>query len=582
MGLVKRLGQYLGAHQRAVLLALLGILHVTLLAGMDSLIGLMFWLVDVGLFLLWQPFVRGEKQLGRGELLFILTALVAGSWLYSTWLLIVWVVVLAALLGGRVLMVVHRPTRLFFLLAFADLLCALLIVLVPSVVPGYASSGLSLEAGFSWGAPAIIVLMAMIRIPAEARVATQRMVDLLYSLFVFFMIAVLTLGSLAFMLLSGTSYVEAVFKASLSLAGTLLVLAFAWDARRGFGGVGTVISRYFLNLGLPFENWLHRLMQHSVAEPDPERFLSATLAGIVELPWVLGIAWEPGPGARAGSGRLGGTSPFVGEFPGAPLSFRLFTVHKLSPALVWHFHLLLQLTNDYYAAKQRSRELQRISYLEAVHETGARLTHDVKNLLQSLNALCYAAQQPSTSGDEQLRTLLSRQLPQITHRLSGTLDKLRHPEVRANDGASGRAGDAVASVWWVSLRQRYETRDVVFEEACLVENAHVPAELFDSAADNLLENALSKQQMDSSVRVTVALRPDASTLRVSDTGRAIEASLAGALLTMPVSSETGLGTGLYHAARLAERYGFSLTLVSNVDGNVCFELRRAVVASEPH
>ena len=582
MGLLKRSGQYLGGHQRVVLLGLLGVLHVTLLTGTDNLIGLMFWLGNVGLFLLWQPFVRGEKQLGRGELLFILAALVAGSWLYGTWLLVVWVGLLAALLGGRVLMITHRPTRLFYLLAFAYLLGALLIALIPRVVPGYASSGLPLEAGFSWGAPLLIALMAMIRIPAEVHASAQRMVDLLYSLFVFFMIAVLTLGSLAFMLLSGASYVEAVVKASLSLAGALLVLAFAWDTRRGFGGFGALISRYYLNLGMPFENWLQKLMQRSAAEPDPERFLSATLAGMVELPWVVGVAWQPSPGARGGYGQVGETSLFVGEFPGVPLRFSLFSVHKLSPALVWHFHLLLQLTNDYYAAKQRSLELQRVNYLEAVHETGARLTHDVKNLLQSLNALCYAAQQPSSDGDDRLRSLLSRQLPLITHRLGGTLEKLRRPEVRSADSASGRAGDAVASMWWTLLCQRYENRDVVFDDVRLEERARVPAELFDSAIDNLLENALSKQQMDASVRVSVTLQQDASALRVKDTGRAIDASLAGDLFAMPVSSEMGLGTGLYHAARLAEGFGFALSLVSNVDGNVCFELRRAAAVNGLH
>ena len=41
---------------------------------------------------------------------------------------------LAALLGGRVLLLGHRPTRIFYLLAFAYLLCALLVWLVPRVV----------------------------------------------------------------------------------------------------------------------------------------------------------------------------------------------------------------------------------------------------------------------------------------------------------------------------------------------------------------------------------------------------------------------------------------------------------------
>ena len=40
--------------------------------------------------------------------------------------------------------------------------------------------------------------------------------------------------------------------------------------------------------------------------------------------------------------------------------------------------------NAYYLAKRHAQEIERGHYLRAVHETGARLTHDVKNVLQSL------------------------------------------------------------------------------------------------------------------------------------------------------------------------------------------------------
>ncbi|MEF8720681.1 MAG: hypothetical protein V5B44_24430 [Candidatus Accumulibacter necessarius] len=57
---------------------------------------------------------------------------------YGWWLLIVWVVMLAALVGGRVMFIDHRPTRIFYLIAFAYLLAALLFWLVPQVVPDAA------------------------------------------------------------------------------------------------------------------------------------------------------------------------------------------------------------------------------------------------------------------------------------------------------------------------------------------------------------------------------------------------------------------------------------------------------------
>src|SRR4051812_12550277 len=61
------------------------------------------------------------------------------------------------------------------------------------------------------------------------------------------------------------------------------------------------------------------------------------------------------------------------------------------PGPARHLHLLGQLLAEFYAAKLREEKLRETSYLQAVHETGARTTHDIKNLLQSLNVLCSVA-----------------------------------------------------------------------------------------------------------------------------------------------------------------------------------------------
>jgi sensor histidine kinase regulating citrate/malate metabolism len=62
------------------------------------------------------------------------------------------------------------------------------------------------------------------------------------------------------------------------------------------------------------------------------------------------------------------------------------------------------------------------------------------------------------------------------------------------------------------------------------------------------------------------------TLRVRDTGSAVPAELAKDLLRGPVASRSGLGIGLYQAARQAEAAGYALSLETNRDGNVCFAL----------
>ena len=567
-----RIGSFLRERQRWVLVALLLVLHLTLLAGADRAVSTMCWLVDVGLFLLWQPFIQAERKLDTGTVALIALALAAGAWLFGWWLLMLWVVVLAALLGGRVMMLGHRPTRIFYLLAFAYLLVALLVWLVPRVVPNPALIGPSLDRPFAFAAPLVFVLMLLIPRPREMRLVSGGMVDFFYSLLIFLLISVLVLGSLAFMLLREALYIEAVFKTVVWMAAMLLVIAWAWNPRPGFSGIGVFLSRYLLTIGLPFETWLQRLMESAERESDPDKFLHAACSGMLELPWVTGGAWSHANGSEAGSGAFGQVSSFRQDFPNQPLVLSFYTLHKLSPSLIWHFHLLAQLANEYYIAKQHARELQQMSYLRAVHETGARLTHDVKNLLQSLNNLCYMAQAPGDADGTQLNLLMQRQLPLITQRLQQTLEKLQEPQA-VFDETGGKL--VFASLWWAALGQRYAHDVIDFVAVDFDLSARLPAVLFDSVADNLLHNALLKRQGESGVRVRVAISADAGQLLVCDSGSPVREETVGDLLRVPVPSENGLGIGLYHAARQAEAFGYRLRLASNVAGEVCFELRRS-------
>lgn len=563
MNILSRLGSALHDRQRWVLIALLAVLHLALLAGATTAVGLMCWLVDVGLFLLWQPFIHAERKIDAVGLAAIVAVLAGGAWIFGWWLLIFWTVLLAALVGGRVMFIDHRPTRIFYLIAFAYLLVVLLVRMVPRVVPETALIGPSLGREFGLGLPLLFVAMMLLPVRPESKQPSGGLVDFFYSFFIFLLIAVMVLGSLAFMLLQQSAYIEAVFKTLLSIAAMLLLLGWAWNPRPGFSGVGVFFSRYLLTIGLPFEKWLHRLAAYSGSEVDPERFLSHALRDMLELPWIDGGNWVAG----AYAGNFGAPSRFSQDFPEAPLKLTLYTRHKLSPALIWHFHLLVQLTNEYYVAKLRGRELQQISYLRAVHETGARLTHDVKNLLQSLNNLCYLAQSMDGEDAARVSQLLQRQLPQVTLRLSQTLEKLQTPQ---RETGTLRSGDA----WWAAARQRYENDAIDFAPVACAPDANVPVELFDSALDNLLQNVLLKRQSEAGLRVHVSLAADTSLLRVCDSGSPVPSDLLGDLLRAPVASNNGLGIGLYNAARQAEGAGYELRLSSNVAGDVCFELRR--------
>ena len=566
-GRLMRWGQFLLARQHAVLVALLALLHLALLAGAGSPIGLTCWLVDVGLFLLWQPFVATERRLSLASVLLLFALVGAGAWFFGWWLLILWTLVLAALLGGRLMLFAHRATRFFYLTAFAYLLIALLVFLVPRIVPGDLPLGAVLDRPFALGAPLLFVLMLALPAPPALRPAGGGVVDLIYSLLVGLLVAVLVLGSLAFVVVSRVPYLEAVFSTLLTLAAMLLVVAWAWNPRPGFVGLGLLLSRSLLHLDLPFDAWLQRLLNCAEREPDPERFRARLLETLRELPWVAEVRCVDAD--EAPTRVEANTGPLCAEFPGQPLSFVLRLSQAPSPALLWHFRLLTQLANAYYLAKRHAQEIERGHYLRAVHETGARLTHDVKNVLQSLDNLCFLAQ----SGDEAQQAGVRRQLPLLAGRLRQTLEKLERPSGdTAADGVTGDAGGMPAAVWWSALRERHPLPWIEFSLQSGTDACVVPAALFDSVADNLLDNARYKQLLEPGLRVRVVFDPAQPALAVRDSGHAVAAAVAERLCRAPVPSANGFGIGLYQAAGLAAAAGFELHLAANREGRVVFEL----------
>jgi signal transduction histidine kinase len=264
---------------------------------------------------------------------------------------------------------------------------------------------------------------------------------------------------------------------------------------------------------------------------------------------------------------LGSRSPHAAQYATAELELTIYSRYRLGPALRWHLHLLGQLLGEFYAAKLREERLRQASYLQAVYETGARMTHDIKNLLQSLSVLTSMARDDQASGNPaQLQALVRRQLPLIERRLADTLAKFQRPQAVGETYISART-------WWEALGRQYRAEGVEFDSAPPPPGARLPRSLFDTVADNLMRNALAKRAAEPGLRVRVSLKcAERIALRVRDSGAAVPPELAATLLRAPVSSRSGLGIGLYQAARLAESSGYRLELESNVPGAVCFAL----------
>jgi signal transduction histidine kinase len=182
-----------------------------------------------------------------------------------------------------------------------------------------------------------------------------------------------------------------------------------------------------------------------------------------------------------------------------------------------------------------------------------------------LRSICAAAEMRGVDDSQAFRALVQRQLPQITQRLGATLEKLKSP------GAI-EMKDVDALIWWQGLQARYAGRNIVFLKQGLREGERLPAELFDSIADTLIENALYKMVPGEPLRVSAELS-SGPCLSVCDDGAPVPPEIAREILAAPVPSENGLGVGLFQAAKFAEQSGYALVLTDNRKGKVCFELR---------
>ena len=363
--------------RRWVLLGQLVLLHLLILQGVDSGVGRTLLAGHIGLFILWQPFVRAEMRLSGLRLAAIGGVVLAALVLANDWLLILWVMALAGIVGGKVFFFGGRGARIFYLLVLTYLIGVLLIALVPQALAGAVALPGEFRFLAKYLLPLLLPPMAIVPIEHESEGAAE-VVDFVYSAFVFLLLAVLVPGSIAAMLLLKTGYVEALMYTLVVLAATLLLLAWAWDPRLGFAGLGVFFSRYLLSLGLPFERWLHELADTLQREDQPERFLAQSLEHMIRLPWVNGCEWH----TQDSDGVTGRRDGQRNEFRHGRLTLAIFTRQPLSPALTWHFDLLGQLLGEFYEAKLRAQELQQLSYVKAIHQTGSPPTPHVEKLPQ--------------------------------------------------------------------------------------------------------------------------------------------------------------------------------------------------------
>ena len=545
-------------------------LHAGLLSDAGSDFQRIWMMVHFGLFLLWQPFISTEREL-KVVALFLLFAITAGVLFFlDGWMLVTWLAMLISIMGGKVFTLQAARRSRFYLVAVFYLFTVLLIWTVPVSLLEITAIPPGLRVLARIFLPMSLLLMVVLPFRAEDESTTQ-VFDFFYSLIVFQLVVVLVLGSIAAMRVANNQYFQAVVLTVLAFATALFVLAVLWGPRTGFGGLRTYFSQYLMSVGMPFELWMRRIAELSEADLSSGRFLQNTLEEIEKFPWIVGCVWQ----SPDGPGQYGKKTEFDSAFRYHDLEITFFTEIRMSPAMFLHLRLLAQVVGEFYEGKRREQVLKQNAYMQAVYETGARLTHDMKNLLQSLYALTSASSEKpllEKRRKSDYDALLERQLPQLAKRLQSTLDKLQNP-------ALGAANVMIpAEDWWQDVLSRHGDTQIVFTTQGSLSGI-IPANLFDAVLENCLENARKKKIIEPTIGISAALEIGTNyiSLSITDTGSAIPTGAASELFRAPIANTRrgGYGIGLFQTHRQAAELGYALALTSNRAGEVRFELRSA-------
>lgn len=540
-------------------------LHAMLIWENIDWLNTVLFIMHYGLFLLWQPVMQKSAQRSKTTYFLLFSGGALGAlliqYLMSWWIAAFWIASLFSLIGGRIFSGETPRDRLPNLLAASYLLAILLLWVVPKLLNAHDDLAAA-EFLLIYFLPILpLVILFLSSKPQHAVVSAN--IDFFYTLLLFLTTLIIILGSFAIGVIWQVHYIKLLIFAVMGLAVTLVVISWLWNPSATFSGLELLMSRYLLSIGLPFEKWIRQIALHAENASNPEAFLRAAMGELAQLNWVSGLHWEVDDEASS----IGSVSDHISTFTFGEVHLTLFSTWQFRPAMYLHVQLLTQILGEFYEAKCREEAITQTTYMQTFYETGSRLTHDIKNILQSLGTLTAATQQTKTADDEaRLLHLVKLQLPRLNQRLAITLSKLEQPSIE-------KKRQAKVANWWRSFKQLNEHQRIIFESPTRFPNVDVDTEMVDSVIDNLLQNALEKAKHEGELMIKVTLQSkNHFCVEVTDSGSAIPAHIAERLFKAHVDSEHGLGVGLFHAAQQAKQAGYILSLTHNEDGLVGFQL----------
>ncbi len=544
---------------------LLGLILFSLLAanhlGDGGTITQSLLIVHFGLFLLWQPVVKQQSSFSTKQIVVLFLLIFGFIYWFNPWLNAFWTLLLLTLLTGRIF--ARGLARAAYGLAVVVLFLELVLITTPSLFQLAAISS-SLQTPFSF---ALLALpLALLFIPASGTAPSQ--VDFIRGFLIVLLVIFLCMSSVLISLTTQQKYIESLAISAIILSLFLLLAAFLWVPRAGFTGLAKLLEKYVLNIGGPFEEWFAHI---STLEANtglrPENFLSASLRYLMQQHWICGVSWQ----TDSDNGTEGVLSPYQVEINDEKLSLIIYTYTPVGPSLLLHSKLLLSILTFYYRAKLQEQLLLKQAHMQAIYETGSKLTHDVKNILQSTHTMTQIINDNDAEMQEKM-DVLKKQMPILTQRLNTTLEKLRAP-AKADDSSQTSSGSLLH--WWNQLQIRYTGRHITFSTD-LNSDSEIPLDIFTTVIENLLDNARNKRIREPNLKISVTLSNINNQLQLSvaDTGSAIDPQISRQLFREVVSSQDGFGIGLYQCYELANNHGYELSINDASQGHVCFVLKQ--------
>lgn len=508
----------------------------------------------IGFFLLWQPALNATRDIHLTSLVTITLLNISFYLLLGNWFLALWIILLIGLTSGSAL--VNGMLRTLYALATVILFLQLSLVLTPRLFD-FDMLDKDIDEIIFY---IIFIACGIIIVWPLKKVRTIK-VDYLHSILISFGLFSFYLISILISFMLNIHYLQSLFMAAISISVFFICISIVWLPRHGISGLGQIWEQHILNIGNPFEDWVeHTALLGKNKKITPDVFLNNSINKLLTLSWICGIFWSNQEQEQL-YGEVSHQRTFFKE---GDVEMVLYSHIPMGPALKIHAQLLLHLMSYFYDSKLREVTLKNQTHLKAVYETGSKLTHDIKNILQSLQALTGVVQADGDPVESQ--KLMGKQLPILTQRLQNTLDKL---QTKTDTGKSFKSID----VWWEELQSRYHGRNLDFE-GNIMAVMEIDTDVFDTVLENLLENARYKRRIHPETKIvtTIKINNKKVNITVCDDGDPMPSERAAMLFKQILPSEDGYGIGLYQSAQLAAKNGYKLTLIENEASHVCFQL----------